>query len=218
MSGQQPPDAADEQEDAFWMRPADDDPSGTELTPPMGDWSPPSTTEWERRPTNPEPGAPSEPGYPAADEFLPPTQNHPQGPQPAFSIPRQSGAVRGCLIILLVVVAVLVLGAGCLAWAISQLPDTPIPTVSDSGVEHTVEYRVTTSEPAQVYYSAGARTASVSTEGGTTLTLSATGREVVYVSVTVSSEQVVGCEILVDGVSVDSVTDTGLASCTGVTE
>lgn len=199
MSGQQPPDAADGQEDAFWMRPGDDDTSGTELTPPA-----------QNHPQGPPPGINPYQSFP----------NQPGQPPAAFSIPRQSGAGRGCLITLLAVVAVLVLGAGCFAWAISQLPDTPIPTVPDSGVEHTVEYRATTSEPAQVYYSAGARTASVNTESGTTVTLSVTGRQVVYVSVTVSSEQptVVGCEILVDGVSVDSVTDTGLASCTGITE
>jgi hypothetical protein len=106
---------------------------------------------------------------------------------------------------------------------LDQLRSSAASRSAATGVEHTVEYRVTTNAPAKVGYRDASGTFDEQVTAPWTKTFTDTGSYVSgRVSVTVpdyeNKDASVSCEVLIDGKTVSRKTDTGrgaYASCSG---
>lgn len=187
-------------DDSFWARPGS---SGPPVPPPAQ--VPPS------RGVDPYQQAPQYQASQAYQQF----QAYQGGP--SWQQPRSSNLGRGCLVVVLGLMAALVVGILQMGSAIKdiQLPENdPTP--------HSVKLVVTASVPSDVNWSVGATSGMVTGKKVFSKTVETTGNKVVSLSVTpdpTTSAGSVSCEILVDGVSIDkrSADKGGLASCTGRT-
>lgn len=180
------------------------------MPPPAG----PAQNPWSVQNPGQQQGGYANAGYNNGGYQNPGYQNGPFG---QVQVSRRSGR-GGCLWMLVMSV----LATLALNYCSSQITTIPFPTTEDTSTPHTVTILVTTSTPSDVNWSVGAQAGFLEVRTNWSRTYQTTGRKVVSVSVqpnTPGTGAEVGCEIQVDGKTIDTSTSPdNLASCTGTTQ